>query len=255
MKKIISILLCLPALGYAMEAPLKKTDQELAREVNEASCQYATQELLKQLPDLFPFTFGKDEKLKQLINYGANLNIQDEKGNTLLMLASKFNYPDDFIELLLQQGANPNITNNDGDMALIFSRTAASTQMLLEFNANPNIQNNNGVTALHDAVRNNWPKKISTLLKWDANPNIVDNGVGTALIDAVLKENPEVVRMLLQAGANTQAQNKYGMTALHFTFIGPEEVKTAAERAANLEIIEMLTNPENIQRSGLKKAA
>lgn len=54
------------------------------------------------------------QKISDLILSGANVNYQDEDGNTLLMLASSI----DCITLLLRAGADINIQNKDGKTVL-----------------------------------------------------------------------------------------------------------------------------------------
>jgi len=56
---------------------------------------------------------GYTNVTKSLINYGAKIDIQDDKGNTPLMLALLKNHPDDAI-LLLKNNANRKLVDNVG---------------------------------------------------------------------------------------------------------------------------------------------
>ncbi len=70
------------------------------------------------------------ENVQQYLSKGGNPNVQDKNGNTLLHLAAKA-HNEDAVKELLKFGADPDITNNDGNkpayMATYF---------------NPNIVNN-----------------------------------------------------------------------------------------------------------------
>ena len=48
-----------------------------------------------------------------LIDAGADVNIQDNNGNNPLHLASVYR-SDDIVDLLLRNGSDPSIKNNDG---------------------------------------------------------------------------------------------------------------------------------------------
>jgi hypothetical protein len=54
-----------------------------------------------------------------LVNYGTNIDIQDNQGNTALFRAISFQYPSlKLVKNLIQLGANVNIPNNDGKTPL-----------------------------------------------------------------------------------------------------------------------------------------
>ncbi|MGB8956993.1 MAG: ankyrin repeat domain-containing protein [Tumebacillaceae bacterium] len=60
---------------------------------------------------------GKREIVELLINYKANVNIQDFDGGTPLIWATLGQHAD-LVQLLLDRGADPNIRENDGQTAL-----------------------------------------------------------------------------------------------------------------------------------------
>lgn len=64
---------------------------------------------------------GFADLVEQLIDNGADINIQDETGQTALIAASDQGYFG-IVELLLNRGANPNIKDKDGDSALDIAR-------------------------------------------------------------------------------------------------------------------------------------
>jgi hypothetical protein len=87
-------------------------------------------------------------------------------------------------KLLLDNGANPNLINENGDTILHFGVRGYSTEsfvkLLLDYSANPNVQNNQGNTPMHlvNPVTNTFLIKI--LLQAGADPNIRNNVGQTA---------------------------------------------------------------------------
>jgi ankyrin repeat protein len=64
---------------------------------------------------------GLADLVQRLIDSGADINIQDETGQTALIAASDQGYFG-IVELLLKRGADSNIKDKDGDSALGIAR-------------------------------------------------------------------------------------------------------------------------------------
>ena len=111
--------------------------------------------------------FGNINAIKNLIeNEETDINYKEtllaEFGETALMVSSRENYFE-IVEYLLENGANPNIKNNEGDTALMYAVSIPNNldnrpnfrnirmwniaKLLLENGANPLIKNNEGKTA------------------------------------------------------------------------------------------------------------
>ena len=91
-----------------------------------------------------------------LIHKGVDVNVQDERGMTPLMLASQAGHVD-LVAKFIEAGANNNIQSNSGDTALIYATKKNKincVQKLIELGANVNIQGGNGQTALNHATIN-----------------------------------------------------------------------------------------------------
>jgi len=67
-------------------------------------------------------TVNNTDVVKTIIKKGANINAQDEKGNTPLMLAINFESAY-MVELLIEEGANVNLANNEGMTPLEIAST------------------------------------------------------------------------------------------------------------------------------------
>lgn len=100
--------------------------------------------------DLFTYARqGNVEGLRRIVN-ARTVNSQDERGHSPLLIAAYAGYAE-AAELLLEKGADANLTNAAGDTPLIgaaFGGHLAIVMMLLRFGANPGLRNRKGLTAL-----------------------------------------------------------------------------------------------------------
>ena len=102
--------------------------------------------------------FGDINKIMDLLESGADPNFQeDDMGETALMIASREKWLP-IVELLLDIGANPNLKDNEGNTALMYTAVYNSNihlkiiRLLLNSGANPLIKNNYGETAYDSAL-------------------------------------------------------------------------------------------------------
>lgn len=114
------------------------------------------------------------ERVKELIDDGADINYQDpETKNTALIIASKWGYFE-VVEYLLKSGADHNIQNYHGSTALILASWYGNyriIELLIKSGVNLEIQNQYGYTALTTASIYGNLKSIRSLLKAGANTN------------------------------------------------------------------------------------
>lgn len=128
---------------------------------------------------------GKTEVVKQLIQYGANINTADDGGNTCLMGAYS-SHAEPIIQILLQA---PHI--------------------------NLAARNISGFTILDRAILEQNEAFIQQLLDRGADVNRSGRSGYTPLMRACWGEgNPAIVRLLLDAGANIDATDGTGRSAL-----------------------------------------
>ncbi|AGA67448.1 ankyrin repeat-containing protein [Brachyspira pilosicoli P43/6/78] len=118
-----------------------------------------------------------------LINNGADINVTNEDGETPLMYASKL-HNIKVIELLIQKGADINAFNNYGNTALIYGVNNLETvKLLVENGADVNFYKG-GSTALISACEYSHERNIDVikyLVSKNANINAQDNKGDTAL--------------------------------------------------------------------------
>jgi ankyrin repeat protein len=165
--------------------------------------------------------------LRLLLENGVDPNIRDNNGSTALISASHRGYSD-IIRLLLENDADINITDNNGFTALILASRNGHTEivrLLLENDADPNITDNSGVTALIKASYEGHTEIVRLLLENDADINITDNNGVTALISASHEGHTEIVELLLEYDADPNISEHNGVTALFWaTDLGHTEI-------------------------------
>lgn len=81
----------------------------------------------------------------------------------------------DVLQLLIEKGANVNAQNNDGNSVIFRCVYPQGTEMLLKAGASVNIVNQNGESALHFAAKRNDLATILLLLQYGADLNLTDN--------------------------------------------------------------------------------
>ncbi len=123
---------------------------------------------------------GPTELSNLISQYQALINQQNAKGVTSLMVACQRKEPDiNLIKLLLSMGADPNILSAGGESALenlvYHSDEIRITEMLLDHGAQIDMTTNRGQTALHYAAGGGNLKNVELLLRRGANKKIKDN--------------------------------------------------------------------------------
>lgn len=127
------------------------------------------------------------DSVNQLISFGANVNaiIEEELVKDVYTTRTPLGLANESAEItkiLLDAGANPNISMRDGNT------------ILLDACANP------------DVGSNGYPEVIKLLLKAGAKPNVSDNLGWTPLLRAAAYGHEEVVEVLLENGADPNFQ-------------------------------------------------
>jgi ankyrin repeat protein len=203
---------------------------------------------------------NKIDALKEAIEKGADINVQDEYGNTLLILALNEEEANDetieclldyksmvtitnnsritalhaaiirnnnkFIRVLVERGADINAQDEEGNTPLILALLCNEEEVkdetiecLIDCNSKIMIANKDGTTPLHAAVFRNNIKFIKALIERGADINARDEFQATPLL-YTLEYNRRcddipVIACLLQNGADINARDKYDKTVLH----------------------------------------
>jgi len=162
--------------------------------------------------------FGDEEAALDLIHHGAGVD-----DPTLQGIPSLLSTIDGGLirvaEALLEAGSDVNIQDDTGNTGVLIasSRGKADFVMLfLDYGADVNIVGSYGMTALMRAVPVQT-KIVEALIRAGADVNAVDNRKETVLRHAITQYNNshlKIIRLLLESGANVHAKDSEGRTAL-----------------------------------------
>ena len=173
--------------------------------------------------------------LANRVPHGFSIDVQDDKGQTALMLAAKAGDAR-IIRLLVNRGADPNIPSRDNLaplMAAMEANKPAAALALLAGGARPDAHNADYVYPVHLASFAGDLDVVKALVeaKADINVTIRTNG-RTALHWAVEKDMGSVVEVLARAGARTDIADKAGRTAIDLARAKPHMLKLLQKNGA-----------------------
>jgi ankyrin repeat protein len=146
----------------------------------------------------------------------------DRYGRTQLWWAAKDGRLED-VERMLQEGANPNAPDIDGEMPLHAAARwgqVAIAEVLLSHGADPGAKAANGATPLQVSVVEAQVGTARALLRHGADANARDLFGKSPLHDAALRGNRDLVALLLDYGADARATDDSGTTPLHLAARG-----------------------------------
>ena len=130
---------------------------------------------------------AEPEKVRQLIQDGADVNAQNKDGWTPLMVAAYNNSNSETLMALIEAGAGINAKDKDG-----------WTPLMVAAQYNPHL------------------KALTALLEAGADVYVKGNDGGTPLLLAAIGNTPEVLTVLLEAGSDAKAKDGKGKTALDY---------------------------------------
>ncbi len=161
--------------------------------------------------------FGTAAELKTALDGGLNPNSRTAQGTTLLMMAA----PDaEKVKLLIDRGADVRAKAKSGYTALMVATTylgtSESVKLLLAGGADVREKDADSMTPLHWAVVAHHADVVKVLLAGGADVNAVDRFGYTPLLYAATIDfgDAETATALLQAGADPNLKDKTGKTAL-----------------------------------------
>lgn len=159
--------------------------------------------------------------MKLVLSFGADINFTyGKKSNTLLIEACKANHIQ-FTQLLLENSANMDTRNNEGQTAICISCEFEQTeivQLLLNNGANVNICNNVGLGPLYFACTTHQVDTVSLLLENHAETNVCIPGSDSLLLICCIRKIYSIVDLLLHYGADVNFRDEYDETALYKSF-------------------------------------
>ena len=165
------------------------------------------------------------DKVRLLIERGANVNARASTGVTALMVAAKYHGNSETVRLLLQKGARPNADNGVEvryNATALFHAVAAgdieSAGTLLDAGARMSDKTNVigvfKVTPFFFSILGGNSNLVKYLVTRGADPNELDDDRISVLQWATLNNHVEVLDLLLAGGAKVNHVDNYGMTPL-----------------------------------------
>src|SRR5579871_3399879 len=161
----------------------------------------------KQINDQLLLATAQEEydKVKELLDQGADINATDARGFTALMFAAQLGN-NQITKLILQKATAINAVNevinavneiNDTALkwAAYYGRVAV-TKTLLSYHADTSIMDHSGNTAIIDAAGQGHAKIVTLLIDAKADINHENNRGQTALTVAKLNRHAEVIALL-----------------------------------------------------------
>ncbi|KAF5027130.1 hypothetical protein F66182_756 [Fusarium sp. NRRL 66182] len=165
---------------------------------------------------------GSETIMKELIRYGADIDAQDEYGDTCLMtVASHANLRE--IDLLIKNGADVNARNHAGQTCLhrvLENRvdTFRAVQVFIDNGVDIHARDHQGNTCLMAAARFATSREIELLIKNGADVN-TRNRAGETCLHQIMSYTPYVdspLEIFLEKGVDVNARNQIGETCLHW---------------------------------------
>ncbi|MBA2369880.1 MAG: ankyrin repeat domain-containing protein [Candidatus Protochlamydia sp.] len=154
-----------------------------------------------------------------LLNNGANPNITDKWGKTLLHYAAKNNLYD-IVHLLVTNGALIDQRDNNKDTPLLIAADAKHFDIvvyLLRSGADPLLKGQYQQTVLLNAAHHDRLDVVKIALQLGADPLAISElSTMSGVLFAARNNNLEMAKLFIEAGAPVNCANNSGETPLHY---------------------------------------
>jgi len=197
----------------------------------------------RKLKDLvINFDDGVEEEIKKAISFGDDVNQNNEKGYSLLMLAA-MSCSSGSARVLLEAGADPNETR-DNSLCSMFERgltpflysiidgVPETVQLMLEHGADIYAQNSMSSRALDLAAGNGDKSKIELLLNYFPDLDHQDIDGKNAVMVAAESGHFKCLKLLITAGSRLDLISKNNENIIELAASPEVEVYLRAECAS-----------------------
>ncbi len=186
---------------------------------------------------------GDVATVKAILNKGANPDAKRKKDASSVAFQALCWTDPAMLEILLSHGANPEMTDEDGDTLLMGAGgNLAQVKVLIAHGEKVDARNaENGRTALIGASERGSVDVIRFLIQAGADVNAHDKRGDTSLMranwrGALDRDNADVIRLLIEHGARVDVQNENGTTALMCAAISNSRGMAKALIAAHADL-------------------
>ena len=189
---------------------------------------------------------SESEYLKMFCKDISKINNRDECGWTPLYRTVVSGILE-ATELLLNNGADPNIQSSIGETPLyqaVEMEKVSHVNLLLKKGANPNISQIDGLSPLHLAVNRQNILIIKELLKYNADPNNKTTLYEQTPLHFAIKNNvdPMILLILVQYNGSLIIKDKFGKRPLDY--VTSEEMKKVIEK------LKLESSEDTLKRKG-----
>ncbi|XP_044274415.1 kinase D-interacting substrate of 220 kDa isoform X4 [Varanus komodoensis] len=160
---------------------------------------------------------GCTEVAEVLLERGANPNITGLQYSVYPIIWAAGRGHSRIVQLLLQYGAKVNCSDKYGTTPLIWAARKGHLECvkyLLHMGADVDQEGANSMTALIVAVKGGFTDSVKEILKRNPNVNLTDKDGNTALMIASKEGHTEIVQDLLDAGTYVNIPDRSGDTVL-----------------------------------------
>ncbi|KAJ6657398.1 hypothetical protein lerEdw1_002565 [Lerista edwardsae] len=171
---------------------------------------------------------GSIEKVKQLLDEGAEINLKVDTGGWTALHCAVQNKEEEIVHLLLDRGADPHVRKDNGATPFIVAGIVGSVELLelfLSKGSDINEHDVNGFTAFMETAWYGKEEALRFLYRRGADVNLgraadeekraLNKGGGTALMDAAKNGHTTVVKTLVkEMNADVHICDNQGRNAL-----------------------------------------
>lgn len=166
---------------------------------------------------IYAVKFNDEKRVAIMLQRGIDPNsIEEERGETALMIALRENSMRVFATLLQHPDIKLEAGAANGDTALMLASYLANFEAVKGLISAGAKVHRSGWTALHYAAAAGQPEIIAYLLDQGAQIDAISPNRTTPLMMAVSSGRNKAVSVLIERGANLQARNDASMTAYDF---------------------------------------
>ena len=188
------------------------------------------------------FKAGNMDIIHYCLDKGADKNIKDEKGKSLLLLATESGDMDIVKFCTEDLKLNPQDVSFRNETSLMLAAQNGNTTLLsylLQRGVNLEAEDISGETALFYALESGSENAFHFLVGQQANINHASKDNTTLLIKAAIEGQYDVMNYLMEKGAAINTKNNKGQTAYNVVisafFINDELAMKLIEKGADIE--------------------
>jgi len=159
--------------------------------------------------------------VRKLVDAGININVQDTRGRTALLIAVE-GHNLKIAKVLLEAGANVNLLDDKMDSPLLLAGaegTVGIMKLILKAKPNFSLYNRFGGTPLIPAAERGHVDMVKLLVNTEVDIDHVNHLGWTALLEAIVLSDggppyQQIVQVLVDAGADVNISDNEGITPL-----------------------------------------